>query len=111
MARLYYTDPIIAAYMDKYHDVKFSSTDDMGIHSWHIELNMPGEKYYIAKESESIFDPKEDDKGYDPVSRINYEFGNDGFWKYNGGRNQKPHNRLGIIMRDDKHFFMCEEEK
>jgi len=107
MARLYYTDPIIAAYMDKYHGVKFSSTDDMGIHSWDIELRMPGEKYYIAKESESIFDPKEEDQGV-----CNTEVGCS-YYRYTEGiwlghlLSELPE----IIMRDDKHFFMCKVEK
>ncbi len=99
--RLFFTCQIEADYMAKYFGVKIEVEGDC-VKEWAVRLKLPEYKYYVAKESESIFKPKEGDKMQIFLAsklRI-YTFSNNGVsWL-----------RAKIIMRKSKHFFMSEVE-
>lgn len=66
-------------------------------------IKLDGRKYYVAKESEHIFEPKQGDEGR-CVGRVGAYYFN-----YNGqdwaGHSSNASDKPIIIMRDNKHFF------
>lgn len=116
--RLYYNDSLKAAWMKREFGVKFEielrSTTGELYDIVDVELNHPSlitsETYFVKKESEAIFAPKEGDDGYD-FEKGNYWF--NGILWISGGlrKNENPDNEdIKIIMRDNKQFFYCERE-
>ena len=120
--RYYYDCPIKAAYMSHkfgvitYVELSIESEiyDKYFIKDWnHRELKLdPKEehycdKYYVAKESEHIFEPKKGDEGrwLRPIG-AHYANHNGGQWVSAGIEPNPPK----IIMRDNKQFFMPEVE-
>lgn len=104
--RLFFTDPIKALYMLVEFEVSFEEWD--GFHlRWEIRDNNTN-VYYIAKESESIFLPKEDDEG-----RLLGRLGAC-YFRYNGdqwvGHATTLIKEPTIIMRTGKHFLDAEVE-
>jgi hypothetical protein len=68
MARLYFTDPVIALYMNREFNVELDIMDERwgrcAINQEDILINFHdyiGKKIYVAEESEEIFNPKEGD--------------------------------------------------
>ena len=100
--RLYFTDPIKALYMMQEFGVKISREDIFSI-LCAIRDNRVDLKFYVTKESESIFEPIKGDKMW-----INLEKAGEKIYTFSKGalywRNAK------IIMRNGKHFFMPEVE-
>ena len=116
--RLYYTDPIKAAYMAKEFKALFCRycNDDqesaiyiyevcecVEIKDWGYEENI-----YVHPLSFHIFEPKEGDEG-----RIKTRLGAS-YARYNlrqwVGRGLNQEEEPAIIIRDNKQFFMPEEE-
>ena len=104
MTRLYYTDPIKALWMAKEFGVRFffhyEIGDTLAIRGEDNFLarikNPDGERFYVAKESESIFEPKDEDLGIvsgvpHPCEVIAQE--------------QLKGTQPLIIMRENKNFF------
>lgn len=60
MSRLYFEDPIQALYMMRGFGVKFESFDYYSLIN-QIEQNKSSSRFYVAKESEYIFEVKEQD--------------------------------------------------
>lgn len=118
MKKLYYTDPIQALYMMQTFDIQLK--DGYHFQDWHFEATMPGElnreyafknwpeRIYVAKESLSIFKPKEGDEGRH-ATRLGACFSRyDGKQWVGHGVNQEG--EPSIIMRGGKHFFNPLEE-
>jgi len=119
--RYYYTCPIKTAYMN--HEFGVITYVELSIESeiykyfikdWnHRELKLdPKEKhyrdkYYVAKESEHIFEPKKGDEGrwLRPIG-AHYANHNGEQWVSAGIEPNPPE----IIIRDNKQFFMPEVE-
>lgn len=113
MLRLYFNHPTIALYMMRefsvqIEDPKTNETYDigsglLGVVLSDLEYFFEKEgKIYIAKESESLFEPKEGDEGR-YVGRIgaSYAVYKDSQWVSHAGIGQYPE----TIMRQGKHFF------
>jgi hypothetical protein len=121
--KYYYTCPIKALYMMKEFGVKFECKDANGdvydFQEWYLnsnnisELSLELENFpisiYVKKESEHIFDPKDDDLG------IGYHTD---LWRFDKDRwifrTDEEYRRgiillkIRIIQRDNKQFFMPE---
>lgn len=120
MAKYYYDCPIKAIYMMREFGIEIYILidGDQRMNLLDFELNgnylhdaldeldysREGYKFYVAKESESIFEPKDDDFGIDNLNQP-MTF-NDGSWF--DVRLQDwidPYTDIKITMRDTKHFF------
>lgn len=120
--RRYFTCPIQALYMIKEFGVKFILEDEEQLRSF-LGVGLSEEKetfeeklrikskYFIAKESEHIFEQKkgdigiQQDNGYLAIAKAQ-EF--EDFEENNG--TISPSHYWKIIMRDNKHFFIGELE-
>jgi len=116
--RLYFTCPIKALYMMKEFGVGFILEDEEKLRSF-LGVGLSEEKetfeeklrikskYFIAKESEHIFEPKKGDEGrwVRPIG-AHYANHNGEQWVSAGIEPNPPK----IIMRDNKQFFMPEVE-
>ncbi|MFT6332983.1 MAG: hypothetical protein ACJAW3_001333 [Lentimonas sp.] len=110
MTRLYYTDPIKALWMAKEFGVRFffryEIGDTLAIRGEDNFLarikNPDGERFYVAKESESIFEPQNGDVGIKQESQDSFvRVGKHWTPKYVGLKDKY----INIIMRDNKQFF------
>ena len=112
--RLYYTGPIKAAYMAKEFGVKLnirvSPKGEISEYFIDYELMLREQEkglFYVAKESESIFEPIKGDEGRWSGKRgAHYANYNGEQWVSAGSEEVPPK----IIMRDNKHFFNPEIE-
>lgn len=114
--RLYYTDPIKALYMMGAFGVKFEYEIDKITPLEHLTgiLELLG-KIFIAKESESIFDPKAGDVSDEGnIFNINIDYPDSkytGAWEEHCDSHAHNPDYDEIIMRDNKHFFMPEHKE
>ena len=121
MARYYYTDAIVALYMMKEFGIRLI-VGDQGHYGYkeclshtiqHLTNHNTNGKFYVAKESEHIFEPKEGDLAMAENKRygkmvakirkdrgISFSFPGEEFYSEN----------FEIIMRDNKQFFAAEVE-
>lgn len=126
--KYYYDCPIQALYMNKEFGVQFyiSYKNDFSdkILSFHVDIKniynvliqllgiyhqtLSDNKIYVAPESEHIFEPKEGDLGIE----IEPCFFGGTYWFYDNDYLEiKPHpQKVDIIYRNNKHFFMPKEE-
>lgn len=122
MTRRYFKCPIQVLHMIKEFGVEFESEDTSRFAGWtdtdiidlmqSITCNFPS--FYVAKESEDIFEPKIDDLGtlFKNEALIFYHEG----WQFvsEDGEERIPlekyEDQIKIIMRDNKHFFFGEIE-
>lgn len=128
--RLFFTDPIKAAYMAREFNVEFeakfgcsesgcSEFSKLTAKDFQINKNILSLYYrdvgnlltpfYVTKKSESIFEPKDGDEGRCRcrLGAIYLRFNNLGEWVGQGSYHKKD---VKIIMRDDKHYFSGEIE-
>lgn len=136
MTRYYYTCPIKVLYMMKNFGVEFEipnedfeDNDDgfaepyFDFRLWEIEspetINTLldvldcGGRIYVALESEAIFEPKEGDIGIERnLHSVDTCYFGGKYWAYeNEERRSTPHQqRVKIILREGKQFFMPEVE-
>ena len=112
--RYYYTDPVKAAYMSKEFGVKYMEQIGAMVrplpeesYKW-IQENPTVNwcsKFYVAKESESIFDPHFIDRGINRDGVLFY-YDCEGNWidEY-FFEPAIDYDKIDIIMRDNKHFM------
>lgn len=127
--RYYFTCPIKAAYMNHefgvitYIELSIKSEiyDKYFIKDWnHRELGLDAKdkyhcnKYYVAPESEHIFEPKEGDLGQMKAEGarffVKYSERSKEWKEWHGGGYYSDKNGSDIIYRDGKHFFNPKEE-
>lgn len=125
--KYYYDCPIKAAYMNHEFGVityielsnKSGIYDKYFIKDWnHRELGLDAKdkyhrnKYYVAPESEYIFEPKEGDLGQMKAEKarffVKYSERLKEWKEWHGGGSDK--NGSDIIYRNNKHFFNPKEE-
>jgi hypothetical protein len=101
----YYTCPIKSLYMMEEFGVKFTNSHQI-IESveniWKFGSKENYVNFYVAKESEYIFEPKKGDYA---------KVGNWGLWCLTEDIIKKEFDDITLIMRDNKQFFMPEVEK
>jgi len=130
--RLYFTCPIKAIYMAREFGVKFILEDEEQLRSF-LGVGLSEEKetfeeklrikskYFIAKESEHIFQPKEEDLDADGFSFtkvmpvVNHMTGKidyytDACWLVKIEEFTRSKEKSKTIFRDNKQFFMAEVE-
>jgi hypothetical protein len=114
MTRLYFDCPIKAAYMWKEFNINTyieltredgTIFDVVNIDWEGRSIKLDGRKYYVRKESEHIFDPKEGDQGYFSTEAYGemWHFFEHNSWQSYGYDDSIQD--IKIIMRDNKHFF------
>lgn len=127
--RYYFTCPIKAAYMNHEFGVityielfnEGGIYDKYFIKDWnHRELELDAKnkyhcnKYYVASESEHIFEPKDGDIGQMKAEGarffVKYSEGSKEWKEWPGGGYYSNKNGSDIIYRDGKHFFNPKEE-
>ena len=126
--RYYFTCPIKAAYMNHEFGVityielsnKSRIYDKYFIKDWnHRELELDAKdkyhcnKYYVAPESEHIFEPKKGDLGIERnLHTLEPCFFGGTYWFYDNDYLEiKPHpQKVDIIYRNGKNFFNPKEE-
>lgn len=136
--KLYYDDPLAAAYMAREFGVEFLQdelVDEVSCASpklftsashfddkFHFHINdKKGRKYYIHPDSYHIFEPQGNDVGFDTCDNETYlcNVGIEMNWPgyenavltcNDGGDFWKIHDNFKIIQRNNKPFFMPKEE-
>ena len=127
--RYYFTCPIKAAYMNHEFGVityielsnKSGIYDKYFIKNWnHRELELEAKdkyhhnKYYVAPESEHIFEPKDGDIGQMKAEGarffVKYSESSKEWKEWPGGGYYSKKNGSDIIYRDGKHFFTPNRE-
>lgn len=124
MKKYFYSDPIKALYMMKEFGVKCEANCDeleesYDFDGWGVDVetisdlleifaeNYP-EEIFVKTECKSIFEPKKGDQGrYQTRLGVSYVHFNGEQWV---GHAVNVKEKLEIIMRDGKHFFMPEEK-
>lgn len=128
--RYYYTCPIKALYMMKEFGVKFSEAHGANHADRYYQIDEAQlcdfitqaiedfrgiEQIYVAKESEHIFELKNDDfgivKNFNPLIFVRFcSYYNS--WGYEGDEYEERFNNdeVNIIYRNGKHFFNPKEE-
>jgi len=106
MTRLYFASSLQAAYMAQEFGVK---------------IDVENDKFYVAKESEHIFEPKEGDSDcegfiFGEYFTINHMTGKKeniekNIWSLNLSDESVSKNNSEIFMRDNKHFFAALKKK
>jgi hypothetical protein len=119
MTRYYYTDPIQALWMMKEFGVKFDNACQKSLLKtlWivlcldkRVSLKeVPEINLYVAKESEHIFEPKDEDLGQIKTEGlrlfVKYMDHLEQWKEWHGGGYYTDKNGSDIIMRNNKHFF------
>lgn len=113
--RLYYDCPIAALYMMKEFRVVFI-TGDMGYYKYEdcvpytLEHLSTRKKFYVAKESESIFEPRYGDLSFFQDHPYIYSPDKESGDKWCSFYKNYFHEDLPIEKRDEKQFFDAKRE-
>jgi len=120
MTKLYYTDPLKAAYMAREFGVKLLFIEHYGDDKWETEITWEGiiktaarygigtyelSRLYVHPDSLDIFKPKEGDL----VTIRKDDFGATPF-VFRGDLSDWDTFERHVLFRDKKHFFMPEDE-